>query len=86
VKTIAALLLLASVDGPRPSWQTVQHFDLAFLTHKQAWELNGQRIVCRVGLDSRPDERSGYTVYDCARPDDTYRTVWLRDGSRPRAR
>jgi hypothetical protein len=44
----ALLLLLAFVNGPRPSFQTVQHFDLAFLTHKLAWELNGQRIGCRV--------------------------------------
>jgi hypothetical protein len=76
----ALLLLLASVDGPRLSFQTVRQFDLAFLTHQQAWELNGQRIVCRVDLDSRPDERGAFTVYDCASPDDTYRTVWLRDG------
>jgi hypothetical protein len=76
----ALLLLLVSVDGPRLSLQTVQHFDLAFLTHKQAWELQGQRIVCRVDLDSLPEERNGFTVYDCASPDDTYRTVWLREG------
>jgi hypothetical protein len=42
--------------------------------------LNGRRIVCRVDLDSRPDEREGCTVYDCASPDATYRTVWLRKG------
>jgi hypothetical protein len=71
----ALLLLLVSVDGSRLSFQTVQHYDLAFLTPKQAWELNGRRIVCRVNLDSRPDERDGYTVYDCASPDDIYRTI-----------
>jgi hypothetical protein len=76
----ALLLLLASVVSPRPSFQTVQHFDLAFLTHKEAWELQGQRIVCRVDLDSRPEKRGGFTVYDCASPDGTYRTVWLRAG------
>jgi hypothetical protein len=76
----ALLLLLASVDGPRPSWQIVQPFDLAFLTHKQDWELNGQRIVCCFDLDSRPDERDGYTACDCASPDGTYRTIWLREG------
>jgi hypothetical protein len=42
--------------------------------------MNGRRIVCRVDLDSRPKERDGFTVYDCASPDDTYRTVWLREG------
>jgi hypothetical protein len=68
------------VDGSRLSFQTVCHFDLAFLTHKEALELNGRRIVCRVDLASRPEERDGFTVYDCASPDDTYRTVWLREG------
>jgi hypothetical protein len=67
---------------PRPSFQAIRHNDLAFLTHKQAWELQGQWIVCRVDLDSRPDERDGYTVYDCASPDDTYWTVWLREAER----
>jgi hypothetical protein len=76
----ALLLLLASVDSSRLSFQTTRHYDLAFLTHKEALELNGRRIVCRVDLDSRPDERGGFTVYDCASPDGTYRTVWLRDG------
>jgi hypothetical protein len=42
--------------------------------------LNGRRIVCRVDLDSRPDQRGGFTIYDCASLDDTYRTVWLFDG------
>jgi hypothetical protein len=60
--------------------QTVRHYDLAFLTHKQAWELQGRRIVCRVDLDSRPDERDGYAAHDCASPDDIYRTGWLRGG------
>jgi hypothetical protein len=68
------------VDGSRLSFQTVRHFDLAFLPHKQALELSGRRIVCRVDLDSRPEERDGFTVYDCASPDDVYRTVWLRGG------
>jgi hypothetical protein len=77
---VALLLLLDYLDGPRPSWQTVQHCDLVFLTHKQAWELNCRRIVCRVDLDSRPEERGGFAVYDCASPDDVYRTVWLREG------
>jgi hypothetical protein len=77
---VAALLLLTYGDGPRPSLQIVRHYDLAFLTHKQAWELTGRRIVCRVDLDSRPEERAGYTVYNCASPDDTYRTVWLHEG------
>jgi hypothetical protein len=80
-KTVAAcILLLVSVNGPRLPFQTIQHFDLAFLTHKQAWELNGRRIVCRVDLDSRPDKRDGFTVYDCASSDDDHRTVWLRGG------
>jgi hypothetical protein len=80
-RTAAALLLLLGyVDSFWLSLRTVRHFDLGFLTHKQAWELQGQRIVCRVDLDSRPEERGGYTVYDCASPDDTYRTVWLREG------
>jgi hypothetical protein len=43
----------------RPCFQTVHHFDLAFLTRKHAWELNDRRIVFRVDLDSRPDERDG---------------------------
>jgi hypothetical protein len=43
------------MDIPFLSFQTVRHFDLAFLTHKQALELNGRHIVCRVDLDSRPD-------------------------------
>jgi hypothetical protein len=77
---VAALMLLVSGDGPRPSFQTVRQYDLAFLNHKQAWELNGRRIVCRVDLDSRPEECPGYIAYDCASPDDTYRTVWLRGG------
>jgi hypothetical protein len=47
----ALLLLLASVDGPRPAFQVTRHYDLAFLTRKQALELNGRRIVCRVDLD-----------------------------------
>jgi hypothetical protein len=58
----AALLLLAYVVSPRPSFQTTRHYDLAFLTHKQAWELQGQRIVCRAGLDSRPEKRDGYNA------------------------
>jgi hypothetical protein len=70
---VAALLLLTYGDGPRPSFQIVRHYDLAFLTHKQALELNGQRIVCRVDLDSRPDERGGFTPYDCASHDLTAR-------------
>jgi hypothetical protein len=41
---------------------------------------NGKQIFCRVDLDSRPEVRGGYTVNDYARPDDTYRTVWLREG------
>jgi hypothetical protein len=69
-----------TLDVSRIFFQTVRHFDLAFLTHKQAWKLQGQRIVCRVDLDSRPDKRGGFTVYDCASPDDTYRTIWLREG------
>jgi hypothetical protein len=77
---VATLLLLTYVEGPHPSFQTVRHYDLAFLTPKEARELNGRRIVCRVDLDSRPDERGGYTAYDCASPDGTYRTLWLRDG------
>jgi hypothetical protein len=81
VRTAAALLLLLSyLDGSRPPFQTVQHFDLTFLTHKEALDLNGRRIVCRVDLDSRPNERGGYTINDCASLDDTYRTVWLRRG------
>jgi hypothetical protein len=72
---VAALLLLAYGDGPRPSFQTVRHDDLAFLTHKEAWELNGRRIVCRVDLDSLPQERGEFTVYDCASTDDAYRTL-----------
>jgi hypothetical protein len=81
MRTIAALLpLLAYVGGSRLSFQTVRHFDLAFLKHKQAWDLQGQRIVCRVNLDWRPEERGGCTAYDCASPDGTYCTVWLRDG------
>jgi hypothetical protein len=32
--------------------------------------LGGRRIVCRVDLDSRPDQHVGYTAYDCASPDD----------------
>jgi hypothetical protein len=75
----ALLLLLAYVDGSRPSFQTVEQYDLAFLTHNEAWDLNGQRIVCRADLDSRPVERGGFTVYDSASPDGTYRTVWLRE-------
>ena len=78
--TAVLLLLLAYVDGSWLSFPTVQHFDLAFLTHKQALELNGQRIVCRVDLDSRPEERGAFTVHDCASPDDTYLTVWPRGG------
>jgi hypothetical protein len=74
------LLLFGFVDGARLSFQTVQHFDLAFLTHKEVWELNGRRIVCRVDLDSRPDERYGYIAYDCASPDDICRTFWLLRG------
>jgi hypothetical protein len=77
---VALLILLTSVDGPRLSFQTFRHCDLAFLTHKLARELNGQRIVCRVGFDSRPEERDGFTVFDNASPDDTCRTVRLRDG------
>jgi hypothetical protein len=68
------------VDGSRLSFQTVQQFDLAFLPHREAQELNGRRIVCRVDLDSRPNERSRFTVYDCTSPDGTYRTFWLRAG------
>jgi hypothetical protein len=68
------------VDDPRLSLQTVRHYDLAFLTHKQALELNARRIVCRVELDSRPEVLHGCIAYDCANPDDTYRTVWLCDG------
>jgi hypothetical protein len=77
---VALLLLLAYVNGSRLSFQTVRPFDMAFFTHKQALELHGQRIVCRVDLDSLPDERAGHTAYDCASPDDTYRTVRPRDG------
>jgi hypothetical protein len=73
-------MLFAIVEGGHLSFKTVRHCDLAFLTHKQAWELQRQRIVCRVGLDSRPEVRDGYTVYDCASPDYTYRTEWLREG------
>jgi hypothetical protein len=81
MRTVAALLLLRSyLDGSRPPFQTVRHFDLAYLTHKQALELNVQRIVCRVDLDSRPEIRDGYIAYDCASPDDVYRTVRLREG------
>jgi hypothetical protein len=35
---VALLLLLAYLDGSRISFQTVRHYDLAFLTHKQAWD------------------------------------------------
>jgi hypothetical protein len=77
---IVLLLLLVSVDSGRPSFQAVLHFELAFLTHKEALELNGRRIVCRVDLDSLPDEHDDHTAYDCAGPDNTYRTVWLRGG------
>jgi hypothetical protein len=44
--------------------------------------LNGRGIDCRVDLDPRPEERDGFTVNDCACPDDTYRTLWLRGGER----
>jgi hypothetical protein len=76
----AALLLSAYVDTPQPSFRAIRHYDLAFLTHQEAWDLHGQRIVCRVDLDSRPEMRHGYIAYDCASPDDVYRAVWLRRG------
>jgi hypothetical protein len=81
MKAAVAAFTAAHLRGqPRTSFQTVRHYDLAFLMHKQAWELQGQRIICRVDLGSRPCQRSVFTVYDCASPDTTYRTVWLRDG------
>jgi hypothetical protein len=79
------LLLLADVASSRPSFQVLRHYDLAFLTHKEAQDLYGRRIVCHVDLDSRPDQRGLFTAYDGASPDDTYRTVWLRDGEQAEA-
>jgi hypothetical protein len=75
-------MLFAIVEGGHLSFKTVRHYDLALLTHKQAWELQGQRIVCRVDLDSRPEVCHGSIAYDCASPDDTYHTVWLREGEK----
>jgi hypothetical protein len=33
-----------------------------------------------VGLNARSGEGDGCTAYDCAGPDDNYRTVWYRAG------
>jgi hypothetical protein len=46
--TGALLLLLVYVNGFHLSFHTVRHFELAFLSHQQAGELNDQRIVRRV--------------------------------------
>jgi hypothetical protein len=79
----AALARLRRLFPAAP--QTVRHFDLAFLTQREAQSLNGTRIVCRVDLDAQPDERGDCIVFDCASPDDIDRTVWLRDGEQAEA-
>jgi hypothetical protein len=58
----------------------VRTFDLADLSHAEAFHLQGQRARLGVSLDSAAEERGGFTVSDCDSGDDALRTVWLLPG------
>jgi hypothetical protein len=81
--TALFLLLLAPADVLRVSTAAVERsFDLATLTHRQAQQLDGQRVRLRVDLESEPGDAGGAVVYDCVSLDDVNHTVWLIPGQR----
>jgi hypothetical protein len=76
------LLLLVPVDVPRIPTRIERSFDLALLSHRQAQQLDGQRVRIRVDIESDPGDAGGAVVYDCVSLDAVNRTVWLVPGQR----
>jgi hypothetical protein len=80
----ALLLLLAPADAPSISAAMVRSVELATLSHRQAQQLDGQRVRIRVDLESEPGDAGGAVVYDCVSLDAVNRTVWLVPGQQVR--
>jgi hypothetical protein len=74
------LLLLVAADVCRVSPTVERSFDLGTLNHRQAQQLDGQRVRIRVDLESEPGDAGGAVVYDCVSPDAVNRTVWFVPG------
>jgi hypothetical protein len=75
MNTAIFLLLLVAADVWRVSPRVERSFDLATLNHRQAQQLDGQRVRIRVDLESEPRDAGGAIVYDCLSSDAVNRTV-----------
>ncbi len=75
----AAVLLAAclSADTPAPPADMQHAHDLATLIAADALALDGRRELFRVRVDSSWGGLGGWTICDCASPDDVHRTLWL---------
>jgi hypothetical protein len=56
------LLLFVPADVPHVPATVVRSFDLALLSHRQAHQLDGQRVRLRVDLESEPGDAGGAVV------------------------
>jgi hypothetical protein len=76
---LAALLVLV-VPSPTQDGLLVQTLNLASLTRRQAYALEGRLVRYRVVIASAPGQEGAFTLWDCEGLDDTEWTVWVPSG------
>jgi hypothetical protein len=79
-RVVACLFALAFANAPRVGTGTGRVHDLAALTPRDAYALQGRPALFLVKVDSGEDEHGGFTLYDCVSPDDVLRSAWLYNG------